>query len=68
MVEGLWSVEFASSQGFVGAGVAVFETQRIFGDDSFYFYVEDYRVDKNNLFAKITVTHYNGPTSFDFRE
>lgn len=66
MVEGLWSIEFASSHGFVGGGVVVLETQRIFGGDSSYYYIGDYRVQNNQIVAMVTITHYNGPPSSIF--
>lgn len=61
MIEALWSVEFKMSATQVtGAGVVIFESQRIFGGDSNYFYTGDYSLDGNDLTANIKVTHYNG--------
>lgn len=60
MVEALWSVEFISTQGDMGAGVIVLETRRIFGGDSRYFYVGSYEVKNQELEAEIEVTHYSG--------
>lgn len=63
MIEGLWSVEFYANTGYVGAGVIVFETQRIFGGDSTYYYLGDYLIDNKtgNVHANVTVKHYFGP-------
>lgn len=71
MIEGLWSVSFATvdqPQNQVGAGVVVFETQRIFGGDSAYFYVGNYSISSgtNRLSAEVTINHYFGPPSSIF--
>ena len=69
MVEGLWSVEFISTEGGRGAGVVILETQRIFGGDSQYFYLGKYEVKYQKLEAEIEVTHYSGePNSIFGRE
>ena len=61
MIQGLWSVEFASSAGYEGAGVIVFESGRLFGGDSRCFYLGDYSMGPDHqLFARIRVTHYAG--------
>jgi hypothetical protein len=59
-IEALWSVEFISNTQIVGAGVAVLETDRIFGGDSQYFYVGDYKSERGVTTANIKVTHYAG--------
>lgn len=61
MIEALWSLEFATNNNFSGAGVAVFETGRIFGGDSSYYYVGRYSTKDNIATATITATHYYGP-------
>jgi len=61
MLEALWSVEFSSNLGMKGAGVAVFETGRVLGGDSSYYYVGDAEVVNSILRAKLEVTHYSGP-------
>ena len=66
MREALWSVEFVSNVQGVGAGVAVFETGRIFGGDSNYFYLGEYRAKDGQIGAEIAVTHYAGPPSSVF--
>ena len=60
MIEALWSIEFETSTGYIGAGVAMFETGRIYGGDSNYYYVGDYRLKDNLATASIVVTHYSG--------
>jgi hypothetical protein len=59
-IEALWSVEFVSSQEIFGAGVAVFETNRVFGGDANYTYVGDYNAGAEGLTARIKVSHYAG--------
>jgi hypothetical protein len=60
MLEALWSIEFVSNLGIYGAGVIIFETGRVFGGDSQYFYVGTCEVKHDNLEAEINVTHYHG--------
>lgn len=66
MLEALWSVEFVSNMQGFGAGVAVFETGRIFGGDSQYYYVGAYRQKDGVLSAELEVTHYAGEPSSVF--
>ena len=65
MIEGLWSVSFITRTHPVqnyGAGVVVFETQRLFGGDSAYFYTGKYSItpDGKIITAEATITHYFG--------
>jgi hypothetical protein len=63
-IEALWAVNFSSSPiGAFGFGVAVFETGRIFGGDSFYYYLGDYAVDGTTVRGNVDVIHYSGPPS-----
>ncbi len=57
-VEALWSVAFSSNIGFAGAGVAVFETGRVFGGDSTMIYVGSYRVDGDVVKAEVKIEKY----------
>ena len=66
MLEALWSVEFVSNLEAVGAGVAVFETGRVFGGDSQYYYLGSFRVVNGVAKADIEVNHYFGPLSSIF--
>ncbi len=69
MIEGLWSISFASveqPETQVGAGVVVFETLRIFGGDSLYFYIGNYSISNGNISAEARVNHYFGPPSSIF--
>lgn len=60
MLEALWSVEFVSNAGIVGAGVAVFESGRVYGGDGQYYYVGTYEVKDSHVSARIAVNHYSG--------
>ena len=65
MIEGLWSISFSAvdqPQDDVGAGVVVFETLRVFGGDSIYFYTGNYSItSENQIKANVSVNHYFGP-------
>lgn len=66
MIEALWSVEFAATPpsnaepSSEGAGVVVFETGRVFGGDSRYYYAGNYSADAESITATIGVHHYAG--------
>ena len=65
MIEGLWSISFSTvdqPQDLVGAGVVVFETLRVFGGDSAYFYTGNYSIaNANQITATVSINHYYGP-------
>ena len=58
MIEAMWTVSFSTPQGTFGSGVAVFETGRIFGGDSMYFYLGSYTVSGSDVMGKALVQHY----------
>lgn len=58
MIEALWSVEFRSSFGMSGNGVAVFETGRVFGGDSSMIYTGGFRLHNGTIDADINVKKY----------
>lgn len=63
-LEALWSVVFiAPGQQNVNAGVVIFETGRLFGGDSWYYYTGTYEEKNGKLTAKLKSTHYAGPVS-----
>ncbi len=65
--EGLWSIQFASDIGVVGAGVVVLETERVFGGGAQYIYLGKFKAGgKHQISAEITVTHYAGEPYFIF--
>lgn len=57
-IEGLWTTDFFSNYG-AGAGVIVFETERIFGGDSSMYYIGSYEVKNGKLTgeARVRVHH-----------
>lgn len=59
-IDGLWSVEFATSEGRSGAGVLVFADGRVLGGDQRYYLVGDYRVEAGELHGRLVATHYAG--------
>ena len=74
-IEALWAVYFDDAQnsfglipGMVNAGVAVIESGKVFGGDSQFFYVGTVEIDREDIHAKVKVTHFNGPgtTAFGF--
>jgi hypothetical protein len=61
-LEALWSVMFiAPGQQNINAGVIIFETGRLFGGDSWYYYTGTYEGKNGILTAKLKSTHYAGP-------
>lgn len=59
MLEALWSVEFQSSFGMHGTGIAVFETGRVLGGDSTMIYVGSFRVENGTIDSEINVKKYS---------
>src|ERR1700730_4095170 len=59
-IEALWAVNFASPFGTAGSGVVVFETGRIFGGDSMYYYIGDYTINGRDVAGSVEVIHYSG--------
>jgi hypothetical protein len=63
-IEALWTVEIPDVKGgWINGGVVVLETGRIFGGDSFYYFLGNYDVSGGNVSGTLNVTHYNGPQS-----
>lgn len=58
MIEALWSVEFESSFGMRGTGVAVFETGRVFGGDASMIYTGRFEIIHGGIDATVTVKKY----------
>ena len=61
MIEAMWAVNFATTAGAFGNGVVVFETGKIFGGDSMYYYTGNYTVSGHAINANVKVKHYAGP-------
>jgi len=61
-LEALWSVVFLTPNSQrLNAGVVVFETNRIFGGDSWFYYTGTYKGENGKLVARVKSTHYFGP-------
>lgn len=60
-IEAFWQVLFqASDTGNAGAGVIVFETERVFGGDSSYYYTGHYNLEGDHVTAQVDVIHHAG--------
>ena len=72
MLEGLWTVEFISNHpdtgGRYGGGAVIFETGRMFGGDSLYYYIGCYQVASRRVKATVKVTHFSGAPESIFGE
>lgn len=59
MLEALWSVNFESSLGGLGTGIAVLETGRVLGGDTAFTYVGSYTAKPDGMVtAKIAVRKF----------
>lgn len=69
-IEALWAVHFGDVYGLgqPNGGVAIFETSRIFGGDSQFYYIGEYQVSGEKITADVKVTHFNGPGITAFGE
>lgn len=59
-LEALWTIEFGDGDGWKNAGVLVFETGRVFGGDSGFYYLGTVDISDDRLRASIRVVHYHG--------
>ena len=71
-LESLWTVEFTSVENGearnFGAGVVVFETNRIFGGDTQFYYLGKYQTDHGNLECQVSVKNYTDESFSIFGE
>jgi hypothetical protein len=65
MSEALYVLEFGDiyNRTIKNGGIAVLETNRIFGGDSGFYYLGTYSVSGDQIFAKVHVTNYNSLVS-----
>jgi T3SS negative regulator,GrlR len=68
MLEALWSIGFITGQGSVGAGVVIFETGRVFGGDSSFYWVGTYHVKDGTLTGEVDVHRHMEGLPFIFPE
>lgn len=58
MIEGLWTIEFASPTGF-GTGVIVLTDKRLLGGDEGYYYSGEYAVDDHHIRGKADIVRFD---------
>ena len=59
-IEALWTMQFHNASGPASsAGVVVFESGRIFGGDSCYYYLGNYRVDGLTIHGQVKSVRFN---------
>ena len=58
MVEGLWTIEFASPIGF-GTGVMVLTDRRLLGGDAGYYYSGEYTVSDHHIDGKAEIVRFD---------
>jgi hypothetical protein len=66
MLEALWSVGFITVQGLYGARVVIFETGRVFGGDSYFYWVGSYRVKDGTITGEVDVSRHMEGVPFIF--
>lgn len=59
MVEGLWTIEFASPIGLFGTGVMVLTDRRLLGGDAGYYYSGEYTVTDHHIDGKADIVRFN---------
>ena len=68
MLEGLWSIELGIREtDMQGAGVVVFENQRVLGGSSDYFYTGRYEVKEGFVQGEVEVKFYGRNVSSIFK-
>ena len=65
MLEGLWTFRFRRGEDR-GAGVIVFETGRLFGGDSSFYFLGTYTVENGFLSGEVEVTRHAELSQFIF--
>jgi hypothetical protein len=60
-LEALWAVTFVASGRSLGGGIVVFETERVIGGDSNYYYMGSYKATGDDIIADVAVIHHAGP-------
>jgi hypothetical protein len=66
MLEALWSVGFVAGQGLFGAGVVIFETNRVFGGDTYFYWVGNYSVKDGMITGEVDVRRHMEGVPFIF--
>jgi hypothetical protein len=66
MLEALWSIGFVTGQETFGAGVVIFETGRVFGGDTSFYWVGNYRVKDSTITGEVEVCRHTQGLPFIF--
>ena len=60
-IEGLWSVDFG-----LGGGIAVLESGRVFGGDSWFAYTGQFQLNQGSISGRLTIKRHNpDPSGID---
>jgi len=59
MIEGLWTIEFASPIGLFGTGVMVLADERLLGGDAGYYYSGKYTVSDHHINGQARIVRFN---------
>ena len=61
-LEALWAVYYgdAADPDHFNGGVVVFESSRVFGGDSYFYYAGSYKASAKTICAQVKITHYSG--------
>ena len=61
-LEALWAVYYgdAADPDHFNGGVVVFESSRVFGGDSYFYYAGSYEASVKTISAQVKITHYSG--------
>ncbi len=59
MFEGLWTVEFISTENRFGRGVLVINSGRLLGGDNGYYYSGSYQITNNTIEGTVNVTRFD---------
>ncbi|MCZ6803730.1 MAG: hypothetical protein O7D86_07330 [Proteobacteria bacterium] len=59
MFDGLWTVEFRSTQNMYGRGVVVISNDHILGGDDGYYYYGTCNITNNKINADLQITKYD---------
>jgi hypothetical protein len=63
-VEALWLDEFITNKGNYGTGVVIFETNKVFGGDSMYYYLGTFKAGGDSIAGEVNIGHNAGPIEY----
>lgn len=59
MYDGLWTIEFRSSNNFFGSGVLILTNGRLLGGDYGYYYSGSYEINGEELRGKVSIIRFD---------